>query len=290
MCCPHIWVQKTIFIVQKSKYFRIFKKLTQTYIKKLHPNHTPISAVIIANNAARTIGQVIAAMHWCDEVLVVDSGSTDNTVEICKALGCTVIYHAFEGFGKQKYFAVSQAKNDWVWVIDSDEVATKAIVEEACNKINAGAYIGFTVPISLVFMGKLLRFGNEYKKPHLRLFNKKYGNYNDSLVHEDVTLNGSVGKLQNEVLHYSYYNIDDYFKKFNTYTTRAAQQMHARNKKMNIFFPIIKLPFHFVILYIFKGLIFDGIPGLLWATFSCWYSFVKYIKLWEMNRYKKTNQ
>ncbi|MDZ4757670.1 MAG: glycosyltransferase family 2 protein [Bacteroidota bacterium] len=254
----------------------------------MHTLQTPISAVIIANNASRSIGHTIAAMLWCNEVLVVDSGSTDNTVEICKALGCTVMHHNFESYGKQKHFAVSQAKNDWVWVIDADEIATPEIVAEACKKIDSGEYVGYMVPISLVFMGKLLRFGNEYKKPHLRLFNKKHGNYNESLVHEDVLLTGKIGKLQHHVLHDSYYNIDDYFKKFNNYTTRAAEQLHAQNKNINILSPIIKLPFHFIILYIFKGLIFDGIAGLLWATFSSWYSFVKYIKLWEMNKLKST--
>ncbi len=252
----------------------------------MHTNQTPISAVIIANNASRSIGQAVAAMQWCDEVLVVDSGSTDNTVDICKALGCNVLHHKFESYGKQKHFAVTQAKNDWVWVIDADEIATPEIIDEACEKINSGIYVGLMAPISLVFMGKLLRFGNEYKKPHLRLFNKKHGNYNDSLVHEDVVLTGNIGKLQHHVLHYSYYNIDDYFKKFNNYTTRAAQQMHAQGKSVSIFLTIIKLPFNFIILYIFKGLIFDGMPGLLWANFSSWYSFVKYIKLWEMNKLK----
>ncbi len=258
----------------------------------MHTNHPPISAVIIANNASRSIGEVVTAMKWCDEVLVVDSGSTDNTVELCKTLGCTIIYHKFESYGQQKYFAVSQAKNDWVWVIDSDEIATTEIIEEAKEKISSGKYVGLMVPISLVFVGKLLRFGNEFKKPHLRLFNRKYGNYNDSLVHEDVILEGKIGKLHNHVLHYSYYNIDDYFKKFNSYTTHAAQQMQSQNKNVNILSAIIKLPFQFIILYIFRGLILDGIQGLLWATFSSWYSFVKYIKLWEMNhmKNKKTTQ
>lgn len=247
-------------------------------------NHVPISAVIIANNAAKTIGQVLQAISNLDEILVVDSGSTDDTVKICESYGCRVIHHAFEGYGRQKHFAVEQAQHDWVWVIDADEVASPQIIEEARNLIDAGKYQGLMVPISLVFLGKLLRFGNEYKKPHLRLFNKKFGNYNDSAVHEDVVLKGEIGVLKHHILHYSYATLDDYFRKFNEYTSRAAEQMRANGKRSSLIIPMIKFPFAFIILYIFKGLILDGLPGLLWALFSSLYSLVKQVKLWELNQ------
>lgn len=246
-------------------------------------NAEPISAVIITLNAERTLSKTIESMLWCDEILVVDSGSSDHTKFICNKYNCRFITKKFEGFGSQKKFAVNSAKNNWVWVIDADEVATPEIINEV-KSIDFKNYHAFYIPISLVFMNKILRFGGEYKKKHIRLFNKIYGNYNLNLVHEDVVVSGPIGNIKNQVLHNSYYNIEDYFNKFNIYTSRAAEEIYNKNKRNNVLLSFIKLPFHFLILYLIKGLIFDGFPGLVWAMFSSWYSFVKQVKAKELKK------
>ncbi|MBI3234621.1 MAG: glycosyltransferase family 2 protein [Bacteroidetes bacterium] len=244
---------------------------------------TPISAVIITLNNERTIEQTLKSLHWVNEIVVVDSGSKDKTLEICENYSCKIIHHEFEGFGKQKHFAVDEAKNDWVLVIDSDEVCVPEFIEEVKNKVGNEDVLAYKIPISLIFLGKVLKFGGEYKKMHLRLFNKKHGQYNLNEVHEDVILNtDKVSSINNHLLHDSYENMHQYFEKFNIYTTKAANQLYKDNKKANILLSPFKFFFNFIKLYLVKGLLLDGKAGLIWAFLSSFYSVVKYYKLYDM--------
>ena len=238
-----------------------------------------LSAVIITKNEATRIAATVKALQWCDEIIVVDSGSTDGTVDICRQLGCQVHDHAFENYGKQKHYAVSLAKNDWVLVVDADEIVTPELATEISTLLSNGKlpHNGYKIKISLVFLGRLLRFGGEYNMAHTRLFNKQYGQYNNDEVHEDVVLKGDSPVLQNRMLHYSYENLHDYFEKFNRYTTLAAQQMKNRKPK-SAFFMYIKFPATFIQVYFFKGLILDGYPGFIWALLGSLYPVVKYAK------------
>src|SRR4051794_1871614 len=131
----------------------------------------PISAVLITRNAERLLDQVLSALSWCDEIVLVDSGSDDRTVDIAQQHSARVIPHAFEGYGAQKAFAVDQAKHDWVLVVDGDEIVTPSLRKEIESRLarDAGAFAGYEIPISLVFLGRLMRHGGEYKMPHLRL-------------------------------------------------------------------------------------------------------------------------
>lgn len=244
-----------------------------------------LSAVIITKNEATRIAATVKALQWCDEIIVVDSGSTDETVDICRQLGCTVQYHAFENYGKQKYYAVSLAKNDWVLVVDADEIVTTELANEITALLGKGkpSHNGYKIKISLVFLGRLLRFGGEYNMAHTRLFNKQYGQYNSNEVHEDVVLQGDTPVLKNRMLHYSYENLHDYFEKFNRYTTLAAAQMKNRKPK-SLFFMYIKFPVTFIQVYFFKGLIFDGYPGFIWALLGSLYPVVKYAKQRELKK------
>src|SRR5690242_20586901 len=157
----------------------------------------PLSAVLITRDAERLLAEVLAAVKWCDEILVVDSGSADRTIEIARNAGARVLRHEFEGYGRQKAWAVTQAANDWVLVIDADEIVTPELRREIERRLerDAGSYAGYEVPISLVFLGRLMRHGGEYKMRHLRLYDRRRGNYNANRVHERVELNGPIGRL-----------------------------------------------------------------------------------------------
>lgn len=245
----------------------------------------PLSAVIITKNEEKRIAATIKALQWCDEIVVVDSGSTDNTVDTCKQLGCHVYHHEFENYGKQKYYAVSLATNNWVLVVDADEIVTPGLAEEIKQILNAGAapYNGYKIKISLVFLGRLLRFGGEYNMSHLRFFNKQHGQYNNDEVHEEVLVQGESPVLKNRMLHYSYESLHDYFEKFNSYTTLAAEKMRHKKPKSKLYI-FFKFPVTFLQTYFLKGLIFDGYPGFMWAMLGSFYPVVKYAKHRELKK------
>lgn len=248
----------------------------------------PVSAVLITRNAERLLGQVLDAAAWCDEILVVDSGSSDSTRAIAESRGARFISHAFEGYGPQKAWAVSQAKHDWVLVVDADEIVTPALRAEIETRLerDAGSFAGYEVPISLVFLGRLMRHGGEYKMRHLRLYDRRRGNYNQNRVHERVELDGPIGRFENHILHDSYGSISAYFDKFNDYTTAGATDLNARGKTASVAMIVLRFPLTFIRQYFIRGHALNGYPGFIWSMFSAMYPVVKYAKLREMQRAK----
>jgi glycosyltransferase involved in cell wall biosynthesis len=246
-------------------------------------NH-PISAVIITYNCGEILKKTLEAVQWCDEILVVDSGSTDKTIEICRQFHCTIHHHPFEGYGKQKKYAVQLAKNDWILSIDGDEIVTSLLKDEIEGLFSKspGMENGYCIPISLVFLGKAFRFGNENKKPHLRLFNRKHGNFNEAAVHESISLDGKIKILKHEILHYSYLNIQHYFEKLNHYTSFYAIEASQKGKTVTRFKIISRIPVDFINFYFLKRNFLNGYEGFVWSIFSAYYCFVKHIKLFEL--------
>ncbi len=243
-----------------------------------------VSVVIITLNNIRTIKQVLAAVvSWADEIVVVDSGSTDDTVNIADGFGCKTQYRKFDGFGTQKRYAVEQAKNDWIFIVDADEVVTDELKNEIDIVLKGTDYQGFMIPNTLVFLGKIMRYGREYKMPHLRLFNKKFGTYNDRQVHEDVVLNGEIATLKNHVLHYSYADLAEVFQKMNNYSTRGASELHKRGKKASLLKIVTKFPVAFFTEYFIRLNFLNGYRGFVWAFTQSVYATMKYLKLREMN-------
>ena len=172
-------------------------------------------------------------------------------------------------------------------MVDADEVVTDDLRSEIQFRLAEVAsgqchFHGFEVPISLIFLDRLMRHGGEYKMPHLRLFDKRFGNYNTARVHEDVVLSGSVGKLTHHMLHDSYGSLHEYFEKFNRYTTAGARDLLSRNKRGSIAQIIFRLPITFVKEYVIKRNFLNGYPGFIWSLFSAMYPVVKYAKLREL--------
>jgi glycosyltransferase involved in cell wall biosynthesis len=241
-----------------------------------------LSAVLITFNSARVLAEVLTALHWCDEIVVVDSGSQDETLTIAAHFGCRIIHQPFLGFGPQKRFAVGQARYDWVLVVDADEVVTPPLAREIRELLTRPDLpAGFSVPVSLVFLGRLMR-GGEFKRPQRRLFDRRRGNFNANMVHEDVILPDPVPCLHHYMLHYSYGSLDEYFEKFNRYTTIGARQMLERGRKAPVWQMTLRFPFTFVREYVVKLNFLNGYPGFVWALFSAVYPVVKYAKLREL--------
>ena len=243
-----------------------------------------LSVVLITLNSEKTISKTLEAVSWADEIVLVDLGSTDKTVEIARKFKVKIIYHAFEGYGLQKKFATQQASHDWILSLDDDEILTPQLQQEIQNlDLQNSDYQGFKIPRSLIFLGKLLRFSGEYRRLTLRLFNRKYGNWNDEYVHESIEINGKVGTLKNQILHDSYRDLTDYFNKFNKYTSLGAKTLAERNKSVSTFKIITRFPITFLKIYLLKGSILDGYAGFMWALFTAINPVVKYAKLRELH-------
>lgn len=247
------------------------------------PLKNRLSAVIITRNEERRIEATVAALDFCDEIVMVDSGSTDATLSICQKFNCRIFTRDFDGYGTQKQFAVSKASHDWVLAVDADEVVTEELKREILSVLSngSGTIQGYYIPISLVFLGKLLRFGGEYKKPHLRLFNRQAGNFTKDKVHEHAEIKGEKAFLKNHILHYSYDGISDYLAKFNEYTSAAADSLFQKGRKNAIFNLFVRFPLTFIKIYFIKGCILDGYRGFIWSLFSSLYPVVKFAKLLE---------
>ena len=246
-----------------------------------------VSAVLIAYNEASIIEETLKALVWCDEIVVVDSGSRDNSQQIYDKYKCRVFTRSFDGFGTQKNYAFLQAQNDWILSIDADEVLSKELQDEIQNKMqqNNISESAFNLPRTLIFLKK--RINSETKKPCLRLFNKTKGGVTLEKVHEKVRVEGEVGTFKNEMLHYSYRNIQDYFNKFNYYTTLAAETYLKNGRSKSKFMIMIRLPITFIHLYLIRGCFLNGFAGFVWSIFSSFYPLVKYIKLVELKMFGK---
>lgn len=253
-------------------------------------NKIKISCVIITFNEEDNIADCLESVKWCDEIILVDSGSSDNTINIAESFGAKIHKKEFNGFGEQKRFAVSLAENDWIFNIDADEVVSNElqnnILRRYASRTNMPA--GFYIHRQLCFIGKKFKYGRESRELLLRLFNKKFGNYNTAKVHENIELKGTTGKMEGILLHNSYKTIEQYFKKFNDYTTRAAIELYSLKKKRSIVLTFLLFPLYFLKNYFLRRNFLNGQEGLIWAFFSSCYPVVKYLKLWMLYNRQKT--
>lgn len=251
-------------------------------------NTQPISLFIIAHNEAHRIAACIeSARGLVSEVIVIDGYSTDDTVAVCQQLGAQVFQRQFDGFTNQKNFALSKVNNVWALNLDADERLSPALKEEIAQAVKQENVAGYYLPFCNYFLGKKMRFSGLNKEKHLRLVRTKQAKYVGGLVHEGLEVDGPLATLKNPVNHFSYDTIEAYFTKFNTYTSLAAKQMHKNGKRFCLLSALLRLPLEFLRRYVLKLGFLDGMRGLLWATFSSYYIFVKYVKLWQLNQGNK---
>ena len=242
-----------------------------------------LSVVLITFNSEKTLANTLEAVSWADEIVLVDSGSTDNTLKIAQNFKAKIIHRAFDGYGSQKNFATQQATHDWILSLDDDEVLTPELQQEIQSlDLQNTDYQGFKIPRSLIFLGKLLRFSGEYKRLTLRLFNREHGNWNAEYVHESVEVGGKIGVLKHQILHDSYRDLTDYFNKFNKYTSLGAKTLAERNASVSTLKIISRFPTTFLKIYLLKGSCLDGYAGFMWALFTAMTPVVKYAKLREL--------
>ena len=245
---------------------------------------TPVSAVIITRNESKNIRRTLSRLYWCDEIVILDSYSTDETVGICREFGCRIFFRAFDGYGTQKRHAVALAKNDWILCIDADEVLSEELVGEIIHEMRYGPRCdAYKLPMNLVFLGREFRFGKESQRHFLRLFNRNVGNFNADALHEKIEVAGSVGKMNHRILHYSYHSLQQYLEKSNRYTTMGAEGAAKKGKRKSLLTIMVCLPFHFTRYFFLERNVLNGAQGFYWSVLCTISHFVKYVKTREIH-------
>ena len=246
---------------------------------------TGLTVTIITYNEEKNIGRCLDAIRGLtDEILVVDSFSTDNTVGICESYGCQIIQRKFTGFSDQKQFAVDQAKNDWILILDADEVVSDELKKEIALILHQDRipFSGYEICFALFYMGRIMHHsgvGNEHK---VRIFNRKYGAFEFAVVHEKLKMTGPVGRVKGKIIHNSYADLYHHVDKTNRYTSLAATINYDQGKKYSKLWVFFKFPISFMIYYFIKGGILDSYPGFMWSLLAAFSTTIKIAKTIEM--------
>ncbi len=245
-----------------------------------------ITAVIPTLNEELCVGGAIASVSFADEVLVIDSNSSDRTVAIAREHGARVLFREFDDFSTQKNFAIDQAKHNWIFVLDADERITPELGKEIRDTVErAGDKVGFYVYRSFYFKGRRISHGGWQTDKVIRLFRKDRCRYDGKLVHEQIETAGPLGYLRNKLDHYSYRGFDQYASKLNLYASLQARELFERGQRVSLFHLLVKPPFRFFVHYLVRMGFMDGTPGFILAAQHSFAVFTRYAKLWILRHY-----
>lgn len=246
-----------------------------------------LSSILVVKNEERNIRGCLSSLSKCidDIIVLVDNKSNDNTLSIVREFS-NINYEVVEwkGYSETKKYALSKTKNDWVFWIDGDEIITQPLVDELNSfKKTQPQFDSYKVARRAYFLNRWIKHGGWYPGLVVRLFNKTKADFNNNQVHENLIVNGSVGKLKNDLEHYTDPDIFHYYEKFNRYTSLAASELRTKNRRAALSDIIFRPLFFFVKMYFIKLGFLDGIRGIILAVFSTNYVFTKYAKLWELD-------
>jgi len=244
----------------------------------------PLSAVLITENAAHRIEPCLTSLAFADEILVVDSGSSDTTRAIAERHGARVMAKDWLGFGRQKQFAVDQAAHDWVLSVDADERVSAALAASIRAALEQPAAPVYRMARCNRFLGRWLRHGEGYPDWSPRLFDRRSARWSDDAVHEKVLYAVTPGTLEGDLLHESAESLEQYLAKQNRYTTLAARQLYERGASASALRMLASPAVRFVKFYFVRLGFLDGLPGLVHIAIGCMNSFLKYAKLAELRR------
>ncbi len=251
-----------------------------------------ISTCIITYNEEKNIKDcILSVKEFSDEILVVDSLSSDNTVKIAESLGAKVIKQKFLGHVKQKQFAVDNAKFDWIFSLDADERATQELAKKILElkKNNFNGYNAFFVNRRNYYLGKWIKYGGWYPEKRIRLFNRKYGYWGGVNPHDKVIIkqNAKVGDLNLDIIHFPYRDITHHLEVINKYSTISANEKILKNEKVHFYNLILNPTIKFIKMYFLKRGFLMGKIGFIHAVMGSISVFMKYLKTWELQNEKK---
>ncbi len=243
-----------------------------------------ITATVITHNEESNIAAALESLAWADEIIVVDSESTDRTVEIASRFAHKVMVNPWPGYAAQKNFAGDHASNDWVFSLDADERVSDGLAREIeqvkeTDSIDAAA---FEMPRMAQYLGRWIKHSGWYPDFKVRLYDRRKCRWMGEYVHESVVADGPVIRLKGDLFHFTVRNVSEHHQRIDRYTTLAAQKAFAEQKRASLLSLIISPPVTFIRSYLIKLGFLDGAQGLAIAIFAAYYVFLKNLKLWEL--------
>jgi glycosyltransferase involved in cell wall biosynthesis len=244
-----------------------------------------LSVTVVAKNEAADLGAALASVAFADEIVVVDSHSTDETVAIARQHTDRVVTHDWLGHIEQKNYAASLASHDWILSLDADERVTPALALEIGATLGAEPpHAAFRIPRVTWHLGRWVRSTDWYPDYQDRLYDRRQAHWTGRYVHEALTNAGSSGQLKGEIRHYAYRDLADHLETIDRYTSLAAREMHENGRRAGLLQLAGHPPLAFLRNYIARGGIRDGVPGLIISSMNAYYVFLKFAKLWELDR------
>ena len=240
-----------------------------------------MSVVIVTKDEEKNIEDALKSAADATEIIVVDSFSSDRTVEVSRLYTNKIFQHPWQGYSRQKQKAVDYAEGPWVLILDADERLTPELKKEILQVIEGTECAGFYIPRKNFFLGKWIRHSGWWPDHTLRLFRKDKAFLEDREVHEKVIVNGPAGYLKNPLEHYTYRTIADFLKKMDNYSTLAAREVLKTSGVPGILGVVSKPFFTFIKMFVLRLGFLDGAHGLILAVLYSYYTFLKYIKVWE---------
>lgn len=242
-----------------------------------------VTACVITFNEERNIRRCLESVKWADEIVVVDSYSTDATADICRKYTEKVYFHEFAGHVEQKNYALGLASHDWALCIDADEELSPPLIEEIMKELEEGSeeYDGFLFPRRAFYLGRWINHCGWYPDYKLRLFRRSVGRWGGINPHDRVELEGKTKRLRNDLHHYTYRDLSDHLKRMDSYSTIYAREATKRGEKFSLAKLLFRPPVKFLEVYVYKKGFMDGLPGFVIAWYLSYYVFVRYAKMWE---------
>jgi glycosyltransferase involved in cell wall biosynthesis len=239
-----------------------------------------ISATIITHDEERNVARAIESLRCADEILIVDSGSKDRTLEIAEKLGARVIEASWLGYAAQKNLAAERASHDWILSLDADESLSEALEAEILElKKNGPRADAYTMPRMARYLGRWIRHSGWYPDRKVRLYHRGKARWVGDFVHESVKVEGSIGNLEGNLLHFTCDSLSEHLKTMDRYTTLAAEQLIDAKRQVSWGRLICEPPWTFFRTYVLKAGFLDGVEGLAIANMAALYNFVKYAKV-----------
>jgi glycosyltransferase involved in cell wall biosynthesis len=239
-----------------------------------------VSAVIVTLNEERNIARAIESLRCVDEVLVVDSGSTDRTCEVAARLGARVIQEPWRGYAGQKNFAAEQAAHDWVLSIDADEALTEELEVEILGLKRDGPRVeAYSFPRMAQYIGRWILHSGWYPDRKIRLYRRDRARWVGEYVHESVRADGPVGRLEGKLLHFTCASLSEHLRTMDRYTTLAARELVARNEPVPVTRLLVNPAWTFFRTYFVQRGFLDGPQGLAIAWMAALYTFLKFAKV-----------
>ncbi|HLI85294.1 MAG TPA: glycosyltransferase family 2 protein [Bryobacteraceae bacterium] len=243
-----------------------------------------ITATIITLDEERNIQRAIESLRCSDEILIVDSGSVDRTVELAEKLGARVIEAGWRGYAAQKNWAAEHASYDWILSLDADEALSEALEAEIWNLKKKGPQAdAYTMPRLAQYLGRWILHSGWYPDRKIRLYDRRKARWVGSFVHESVQVEGKIGHLDANILHFTCDSLSEHMKTLERYTTLAAQELAARRAQIGWWRMLFDPPWTFLRTYFFKLGFLDGLEGLIIAYMAAFYTFLKYAKARNMS-------